>query len=81
MEKNRLLWASRRGMLELDLWLLPFVEKIYPELPQDDKERYHALLECEDPDLFAWLMGHRTPEDTETQKIISIIRNTRDQVR
>ena len=81
MEKNRLLWASRRGMLELDLWLLPFVEKIYPGLVQEDKERYHALLECEDPDLFAWFMGHRTPEDEDMLRIVTVIRDTRDQVR
>lgn len=81
MEKNRLIWASRRGMLELDLWLLPFVEKIYPTLDQADKERYHKLLEGEDPDLFAWCMGHRVPDDPELKAIIDIIRNTRAQTR
>ncbi|MCB1668682.1 MAG: succinate dehydrogenase assembly factor 2 [Pseudomonadales bacterium] len=81
MEKNRLVWASRRGMLELDLWLLPFVEKIYPGLDDVDKERYHKLLEGEDPDLFAWCMGHRIPEDPDLKIIVDILRSTRDQIR
>ncbi len=66
-------------MLELDLWLLPFIDQIYPTLAQEDKERYHDLMDCEDPDLFGWLMGHRTPEDAEILRIINIIRETRDQ--
>jgi len=81
MEKNRLIWASRRGMLELDLWLGPFLEKIYPNLTQEEKELYHDLLECEDPDLFTWFMGHKTPEEPDTLRIVNIIRETRDQVR
>ena len=32
MDTNRLKWATRRGMLELDLILLPFLENVYPTL-------------------------------------------------
>lgn len=81
MDKNRLFWGSRRGMLELDLILLPFVEKIYPTLEQDDKERYHQLLEEQDQDLFAWFMSRSDPEDADLQRIVTIIRDTRSQVR
>ncbi|WP_299774468.1 succinate dehydrogenase assembly factor 2 [uncultured Pseudoteredinibacter sp.] len=75
MEKNRLFWGSRRGMLELDLVLLPFLENIYPSLEQEDKERYWALLECEDQDMFAWFLKRQDPEDPELLKIVTIIRN------
>ena len=40
MEKNRLMWASRRGMLELDLMLQPFVEKHYDQLDQTDQQLF-----------------------------------------
>ena len=46
MNKNRLLWASRRGMLELDLILTPFVENVYDTLSKDDQLRFEVLLEC-----------------------------------
>jgi antitoxin CptB len=51
MNKNRLLWASRRGMLELDLILAPFVKDVYDSLEEDDKLRFEVLLECEDQTL------------------------------
>ena len=45
MNKNRLVWASRRGMLELDLILAPFVENVYDSLTEDDQLRFEVLLE------------------------------------
>lgn len=81
MERNRLFWASRRGMLELDLMLMPFLDKIYPNLEEEDKERYHRLLECEDQDMFGWFLRREDPEDQDLQKIVQIIRDTRSQTR
>ncbi|HLS98936.1 MAG: succinate dehydrogenase assembly factor 2 [Porticoccaceae bacterium] len=81
MDKNRLFWASRRGMLELDLILLPFIEQIYPELDAEDQARYHRLLDCEDQDLFGWFLRRQDPEDPELLKIVRIVRDTRHRVR
>ncbi len=75
MDRNRLFWASRRGMLELDLVLLPFLDNIYPGLPQEDKERYWALLDCEDQDMFSWFLRREDPEDPELKRIVTIVRN------
>ncbi|HEB26428.1 MAG TPA: succinate dehydrogenase assembly factor 2 family protein [Porticoccus sp.] len=81
MDRNRLFWASRRGMLELDLVLLPFLEKIYPTLEQEDKERYWRLLDSEDQDIFGWFLRREDPEDSDLQRIVQIIRDTRSQTR
>ena len=75
MERNRLFWGSRRGMLELDLVLMPFLDNVYPTLAQDDKERYWKLLECEDQDMFAWFMRREDPDDIELKRIVEIVRN------
>lgn len=75
MDTNRLFWGSRRGMLELDLVLMPFLENIYPNLDQEDKERYWSLLECEDQDMFGWFLKRQDPEDPELLKIVRIIRD------
>ena len=74
MSKNRLIWASRRGMLELDLILHTFLENTYDTLEQDQKRLYQDLLLEEDPDLFAWLLGHAVPENENTASIITLIR-------
>jgi antitoxin CptB len=74
MEYNRLLWASRRGMLELDLVLQPFLENHYANLKQADKERFWKLLEAEDQDLFVWFMRREDPADKDLLQIVQIIR-------
>ncbi|MDG1748255.1 MAG: succinate dehydrogenase assembly factor 2 [Porticoccaceae bacterium] len=77
MNKNRLLWASRRGMLELDLILTPFVENVYDTLSKDDQLRFEVLLECEDQTLFMWFMQRENPSDPNMDRIIKIIRDSR----
>ena len=68
MNKNRLKWASRRGMLELDLILQPFVEDHYDALAEDDKLRFEVLLEMEDQQLFGWFMQLRaTPRSADAK--------------
>ncbi|QKX18698.1 succinate dehydrogenase assembly factor 2 [Microbulbifer sp. YPW1] len=75
MDRNRLFWASRRGMLELDLVLLPFLENVYETLSEEDKQRYVRLLDEQDQDLFAWFLRREDPEDPELKKIVQIIRD------
>ncbi|MGB0458975.1 MAG: succinate dehydrogenase assembly factor 2 [Porticoccaceae bacterium] len=77
MQKNRLLWASRRGMLELDLLLQPFVENHYDHLTDDDKQQFHLFLELEDQQLFQWLVQKEKASDSNTQRIIDIIHASR----
>lgn len=72
-EIPRLLWACRRGMLELDLLLRPFVEDAYSELDETQKLHFKRLLNCDDPDLFAWFMGHQACQDPDLAKIVSVI--------
>ncbi len=74
VDTNRLFWGSRRGMLELDLILLPFLENVYPGLEQADKERYWVLLDEEDQDLFAWFLRRENPPTAELQRIVDIVR-------
>ena len=77
MNKNRLVWASRRGMLELDLILQPFTENHYDSLEESDQLLYQEFLECEDQNLFLWLMGREVPTHPDTQRIVQIIRDSR----
>ena len=77
MEKNRLMWASRRGMLELDLMLQPFVEQHYDQLDQTDQQLFQKLLELEDQQLFLWLVRGEQAMDINTQRIVDIICESR----
>jgi len=69
----RLKWACRRGMLELDVLLLPFVEQAFSELTFDQQVTFERLLTCDDPDLFAWFMGHKQADDPELNDMVSMV--------
>lgn len=73
IELNRLFWHSRRGMLELDVLLVPFVKEVYTTLDAEDQARYRKLLECEDQDMFGWFMQREEPEDPDLRRMVRMI--------
>ena len=73
IELKRLFWHSRRGMLELDVLLVPFVQEVYPTLDAEGQARYRKLLECEDQDMFGWFMQRGVPEDADLRHIVNMI--------
>lgn len=75
MSKAKLRWACRRGMLELDVLLAPFVEEGYDALSEQQKVDFERLLASDDPDLFAWFMGHQKSDDAAVQALIELIVN------
>lgn len=75
MTKARLRWACRRGMLELDVLLAPFVEEGYDALNDEQKQTFERLLSCDDPDLFSWFMGHAKSPDPLLQAMVQLILN------
>ena len=70
---NRLRWASRRGMLELDLILEPFVDNHYETLNDHHKRLYCLLMEEQDQDLFNWFLKKSQPESEALQEIVKLV--------
>ena len=73
MSMNQLQWACRRGMLELDVLLSNFLREAYSDAAYEDQQSFIELLNCADPELFTWLMGHQIPSENFT-KIVGLIR-------
>jgi antitoxin CptB len=73
-EHSRLRWRCRRGMLELDLLLQPFLENGYGELDESEQKLFLALLELPDQELFENLMAMNEPEKKEFSRVITKIR-------
>lgn len=73
VNKSRLLWACRRGMLELDVLFTPFVNEAFEQLTEVDKVTFQRLLSCQDADLFAWFMGREVCGDVLLAKMIDVI--------
>lgn len=72
---NRLRWKCRRGMLELDLMLLKFLDERYAELTPKEQTQFEQLLEKPDPVLQEYLYGIVIPEEAEIKNIIEKIRS------
>jgi antitoxin CptB len=73
MIKKTMLWRCHRGMLELDLILIPFVERDFDTLSQEHIQDLCALLEEPDPDLFAWFMGTAKAPEPKLQALVEYI--------
>jgi len=74
LPKNKLRWGCRRGMLELDILLADFFEKLYDDLPMKEKLVFQALLIEADQTLLGYFMGHEVPEDKEILNVVEKIR-------
>lgn len=63
LEKAKMKWRCRRGMLELDLLLERFMAQGYEDLSEEQMVIFKKILEEPDPDLYSWLMGYAKPEN------------------
>jgi antitoxin CptB len=72
---QQLRWRSRRGLLELELLLLPFASDRLDQLSVDKLQAYERLLECEDLDIYDWLQQRSIPADASLIEIIAAVRD------
>jgi antitoxin CptB len=56
--------AWRRGFREADLILGPFADRYAPSMTKAELDRFEALLEQPDHDIYGWILGSlATPEE------------------
>jgi len=73
-EINRLRWQCRRGMRELDILLLQFLDDGYADLDVSAAQAFNRLLDCPDALLLEWLLGRQLPSDKEVANVVQRIR-------
>jgi len=73
IDLKKMYWHSRRGMLELDLILVPFAENVLPQLSKNECKEYARLLAEEDQDIFMWLIKSVPVQDSSLQPIVDKI--------
>ncbi|HMQ12603.1 MAG TPA: succinate dehydrogenase assembly factor 2 [Candidatus Competibacter phosphatis] len=71
---GKLRWRCRRGMKELDLLTLGYLERHYPEAPAKEQQAFAALLELQDPLLMSYMVGRETPADATTARVVNVMR-------
>jgi len=73
-QMGKLRWRCRRGMKELDLLTLGYLERYYPSAPVEDQQAFAELLELQDPLLMSYMVGRETPADAVTARVVRVMR-------
>ena len=71
--KKKILWQCRRGLWELDIILLPFVEKEFTNLNKQDQLLFQQLLKYEDIELFDIFVNKIEPQESQFINLIQLI--------
>jgi antitoxin CptB len=73
-EAGRLAWRCRRGMKELDLVLLRYLQERWPAATRTERASFERMLDLPDPLLAAYLMGRERSPDEEVQGLLERMR-------
>ena len=76
---SRLRWLCRRGMKELDVVLSSYLDLNYETASADEQRNFKCLLDMQDPDLYALIIGLRPAQDESMKQFIQQLRNLKKQ--
>lgn len=74
MQRPRLEWLCRRGMRELDLLLMGYLERDFDAADTDEQAAFIRLLDETDDTLWRYFQGNLTPDDTALAALVRKIR-------
>ncbi|MCG8434811.1 MAG: succinate dehydrogenase assembly factor 2 [Gammaproteobacteria bacterium] len=70
---SRLKWRCRRGMKELDVLLIRYLEQRFFQAPAEEQQAFRMLLELPDPQLFHYFEQRETPKDEAIANVVNNI--------
>lgn len=73
-ELKRVLWRCRRGLLELDIMLMPFVANQYADLSGPERHVFDALLDLPDNSLWDMMSGRVDVADEDQRALLEKIK-------
>ena len=73
-ELGRLRWRCRRGMRELDVLLMRYLERDWPQAGAAERAAFADLLEWQDPEINALLVGRLAPETEALASVLECLR-------
>jgi len=72
---KRMQWRARRGLLELDLFLQPFVAKHYSSLNEAELLTFEALLDMPDNTLWDMMSRRENADNLAQQQLLEKIKS------
>ena len=73
-QMGKLRWRCRRGMKELDLLTLGYLERHYPAASAAEQQAFAELLELQDPLVMSYMVGRAVPEDAAMARVVNVMR-------
>jgi len=70
-EFTKLKWQCRRGMRELDVLLICYLEQHYLSALPLEQQTFQALLELSDLELYDYVIGRATPTDKNMSVLVA----------
>ena len=77
-ELSRLRWLCRRGMKELDVVMTQYLDARYEIASEVEKESFKHLLDMQDPDLYALLLGQEICPNNDIQSLVVTLRTLKN---
>jgi antitoxin CptB len=74
VDVSRLRWRCRRGMRELDVLLMRYLDRRWESASRAERKAFVQLVDMPDPELFGYLVGTSAPADATQREVISVIR-------
>lgn len=72
-ELERARWRCRRGMLELDIVLLRFMDKHYAQLNEVELQQFEELLSLPDNELWDLIVGKKKNKNDKVQHVLNLL--------
>ena len=72
-ELERARWRCRRGLLELDIVLLRFMDKYYTQLNEVELQQFEELLSLPDNELWDLIAEKKKIKDDEVQYVLRLL--------
>lgn len=69
-ERHQLRWRCRRGMRELDVLLMRYMDREYASAGIGEKAAFVQLLNLQDPEILALLTGRQVADDRGLRHVI-----------
>jgi antitoxin CptB len=67
---SRLRWRCRRGMRELDVLLLRYLDREFPAAAPSAQRAFERLLSAQDPEILDLLAGRLLADDVALNEVI-----------
>lgn len=70
IKRARLGWRCRRGMRELDILLMRYMDRDYERADAAEQAAFETLLDFQDPEILDLLTGRLTAQDVRLQDVV-----------